>query len=497
MARQGPLSGRTARMSVLAILIACGLATRPVRADAPAPAPPPLGARPYAIRAQVHFDPTARVDATLRAVLAEEWLGLVARFVGDPWRLDVLDAIPSVAAVPIESLPADLLKGPASGADKLWAIRVHRAGATFVLEGREFDALTGRLGEVHRVEATDRADLPRGLLRLALALFEPVADVGASRAGGVAFEVQGGAIAAADPVGVVAPVGSVFRAFRLFLDKDGKVAEVLEVPYAYFRVEGRDGATAHCSISKGLSDPLTARYARRNKIVALGIQPARSSTRLRFLLKADRAPAAGYKVLARGTEAEAKLVEVAITDRDGRVELPPDFAAGLAYVRVIGGNDEPLTELPVMPGESRAERTIVFDGRPRTLDLEAKLDALRDAIVDLVASRSRLEARMRARIEGENLDEFDQALAEFRKLPPREQFEDRLNRLKADAEQAEAATKSLVLTRNARNQLDETQALIARYLDDDAVRSMVEAVANARAERAADAAKDPKWKKAK
>ncbi len=153
-------------------------------------------------------------------------------------------------------------------------------------------------------------------------------------------------------------------------------------------------------------------------MVALGIQPARASTRLRFLLKGDKSPAAGYKLMARAAEPDAKAFEVGITDRDGRVELPADFAEGLVILRVIAGNDEPMADLPVMPGETRTERSIVFEGRPRTLDLEAKLDALRDAIIDVVASRSRLEARMKARIEGEDLAGFDEALAEFRKLTP-------------------------------------------------------------------------------
>lgn len=490
MACQGSLIGRHP-WAWAALLLAGGCGPAAARDSAP----PPLGVRPYSIRAQVHFDPSVRVDGPAWTILADEWMALVRRFVGDPWRVDATDASPTIAALPIEALDAALVRPIGAGADKLWAIRVQQLGPAIILEGREFDALTGRLGEVHRAEVRDRVDLPRGLLMLARSLFEPVAEVGESRAGGVTFQVQGGGIDPANPAGAVAPVGSVFRAFRLFLDKDGGVAEVRDIPYSYFRVEERSGASARCSIIKGIGDPLTGRFARPNRIVALGIQPARASTRLRFLLKGDRSPAAGYRVTARAAEPDAKPYEVGITDRDGRIELPPDFAPGLAILRVIAGNDEPMADLPVMPGETRAERSIVFEGRPRTLDLEAKLDALRDSIVDTVAGRSRLEARMKARLEGEDFAGFDEALADFRKLPGRDQFAAQLDRLRDDAVQAEAATKALILTRNARNLLDETQALIARYLEDDLVRGMVEAATTARSERAADA--KAKTKKAK
>ena len=486
MACRRPLIARARPFRVglitLATLVVAAGADRPAPTDPPVP----LGLRPYAIRAHISFDPYARIDRALRLQVVDAWLDLVDRFVGDPWRVDAVAELAPLAAAALETLGADALKPLGAGVDKVWAIQGHRAGPVLLLEGRELDCQTGRLGEVHRVEVRDAVDLPRGLLTLARSLFEPVADVGESKDGGVTFQVQGGAIPPSSPAGTIAPVGSVFRAFRLFLGKDDAVAEIREIPYSYFRVEERVGAAARCSIIKGLGDPLTNRFARRNRVVALGIQPARASTRLRFLLKGDKTPAAGYKLMARAAEPEAKPYEVGITDRDGRVELPPDFAEGLVMVRVIAGNDEPMADLPVMPGETRAERAIIIEARPRTLDLEAKLDALRDTIIDVVASRSRLEARMKARLDGNEYAGFDEAMAEFRKLIPRDRLEAQLNQLKTDAEQTQTATRTLILTKNAASQLDEVQALIARYLDDDAVRALEDAATTSRAERAAE-----------
>ena len=326
-------------------------------------------------------------------------------------------------------------------------------------------------------------DIARGLLRLSLALFAPSADVGESKAGGVSFLVRGGSLPAASPLGEVAPVGTVFRAIRLFLKPDGSTQEVREVPYSYFRVQSLEGPVARCEIIRGVGDPLTNRYARKNKLVALGIKPAMAPTRLRFLLKGDRQPATGYRLIARTIPPGPKPIEAGTTDREGRIVLPPGFADGLVSLRLMAGTDEPMLDVPVMPGETPEERTLIFEPRPQTLTLEARLEALKDAIVDVVAVRSRLELRMKARLDGEDWPGLDEAIAEFRKLTPRDQFQPRLDQIREEGERQEAQLKTTVLTRNARAQLDETRNLIGRYLDDELIRSYEDAALRSKAER--------------
>jgi hypothetical protein len=459
---------------------------------AQAPRPEPIDRKPYAIRAYVSFEPGARVDAARRTAILDEWLGLTRRFVGEPWAVEVVDGPDRLSAFPIEALKPDALKGLAGNADKVWTIRARPAGAGLTLEGRELDASTGWLGEVHRQEVSHPVDLSRGLLQLSLAIFAPSAEVGESKGGGVSFLVQGGSLPAASPIGEVAPVGTIFRAIRLFQKPDGSTQEIREVPYSYFRVQKLDGPIARCEIIRGVGDPLTNRYARKNRLVALGIKPAAAPTRLRFLLKGDRQPATGYRLVARTIPPGPRPIEAGTTDREGRIVLPPGFAGGLVSLRLIAGNDEPMLDVPIMPGETPDERTLVFEPRPMTLTLETRLDALRDAIIDVVAVRSRLEGRMKARLDGEDWAGLDEAIAEFRKLTPRDQFQSRLDQIREEGEQQEAQLKTTVLTRNARAQLDDTKNLIERYLDDELFRSYEDAASRARAERA-----QPKAAKAK
>jgi len=476
---KGLLTGPTVGFA-LAIV---GLASLAATAQTVTSRPKPIDREPYSIRLLLDFDAATGVDSARRSRVLEDWSALALRFVGEPWSVEVVADAGPIAAMPIEDLSADDLKGQLAKADKLWAIRARFSGEDFRLEGRELDALTGRLGEVHRREVAHPSDLPRDLLGLALAMFTPSAEVGASKDGGVSFLVQGGSLRAASPLGEVAPVGTVFRAFRIF-PKEGSPPEVIDVRYSYFRVDKLDGPTAHCEIIRGVGDPLTNRYARKNTLVARGIKPSSTPTRLRFLAKGDRQPAAGYRLLARSIPSATRPTDLGMTDRDGRIVIRPGALDGLSSLRLMAGNDEPMLDIPVMPGETPEERTIVFEPRPLTLALEARIDALRDAIIDLVAIRTRLESRMKARLDGEDWPGLDATILEFRKLTQRESISARLKKIREDGERQETEGKTTVLTRNARSQLDETQGLIDRYLDDDAIRSYEDAAVRVKAEQA-------------
>jgi hypothetical protein len=466
----------------------------PAMADAQTPAskPAPIDKQPYAIRVLFEFDLATQVDASRRVSILDEWNALTRRFVGAPWAVEVSFDKGLLAAVPIEGLTAEDLKGRSDKADKVWAIRVAATGPTLTIEGRELDVETGWLGEVHRREVAHPSDLPRELLKLTLAMFTPSAEVGASKEGGVSFLVKGASLPASSPIGEIAPVGTIFRALRIFPKPDGSSPEIIEVRYSYFRVDRLEGPVAHCEIIRGVGDPLTNRYSRANKLVALGIKPSSTPTKLRFLMKGDKQPAAGYRLIARSIPPGPKPTELGMTDREGRITLRPGAVDSLVSLRLMAGNDEPMLDIPVMPGESPEERTIVFEPRPFTLALEAKLDALRDAIIDVVAVRSRLEARMKARLEGEDWAGLDETIKEFRKLAPRDVFAARLTKIRDDGQRKEVEAKTTVLTRSARAQLDETQGLIDRYLDDDAIRSYEDAASRAKDEVAR--AKEPKKK---
>jgi hypothetical protein len=221
-------------------------------------------------------------------------------------------------------------------------------------------------------------------------------------------------------------------------------------------------------------------------VVALGLKPGNSSIKLRFVNKADRAPAAGYTLMARLVP-DGQPYELGTTDRAGRIELKPGFASGLVILRLLAGNVEPIAEMPIMPGEGSEERLIPVDPKPETVALESQLNSMRDEIVDLVAMRARLEARMKARLEGEDWAGLDQALKEFARLTPRDHFTQQLTQLKDDAAHRQAEFKKAILTKTLSAQFSELEATIDRYMEDDAFKAYREALDKIRSESAAKA----------
>jgi hypothetical protein len=487
--RQGPVVNGAGGRPILALLASLAFVI-PFGAVALAQAPTPKDATesidrlPYRIRVVLATEPEARLDAGLRDGLVADWSTLVRRFVGAPWQVEVAgeaEAAPLVLGGELEQLDPGPQAASAGSFDKVWLVRVAAAGSGLVFSGREYDAATRRLGPLQRREAPVARDAARVLFQFTLDLFAPYAVVGEKFGKDVNLLVRGASIEPASPIGRVVAVGTVFQPFRVVPRKEGP-ALVRDIPYTFLRVEAAEPPGARCSFVSVYSDPFTNRVVQQTTLVALGVKPGKSPTRLRFLTLPDRDPAAGFIVTAR-TFPEGTVRELGLTDRAGRIELAPGFADGLVVIRVLAGSAEPMIEFPMVPGEGPAERVVpAFDPLPLTVALETRLDSLRDTIIDLVAVRARLLARLKARYDGEDWAEVKAVLDEYAKLAPRESFETELSRLRDEAARQQAATKKPVLTKTAQARLTELQSLIDRYLDDEEFKAYADALDKLRTE---------------
>jgi hypothetical protein len=458
----------------------------------------PIERQPYRIEVHLFVDPATRIDASKRAGLLEEWRALVDRFVGTPWVLTVRSSGSPLAGRKIGSLTPELFADLGTDHDKFWVIRIGLRSESetggYLLTGREFDVATQRLGAIQSKTAVVDAELPRALLGFSVELFNPVALISGQEGGRTLLTVRGASLSSASPIGAVAAPGTVFIPLRLTTARDGKPL-ILRIPYTYLKVESITGSVARCEFVKGISDPLSKRWPRPFTFAAIGIKPGDSPLKLRFVTRKDKVevPVAGYVLTTREVP-DGSPREVGVTDRSGRIEIKSQFARGLVIVRLLAGSAEPLFEVPMMAGESTDERVISVRLLPRAVRLETELDSLRDQIVDLVALRARLQSRMKARLEGEDWDGLDATIKEFQKLSPRDALAERVKTLKEQAARQQVERKVPILTRTAQARVDELQALIDRYLNDDEVNSYTEALASGRAE-AAEKAKAPAKRK--
>ena len=444
------------------------------------------GLKPYQIRAWLAVDPRARLGDPGRRRLIDDWLVLARRFVGAPWRVEVADGPGPLGDAGLEGLDAEVAAAAVEGADKGWFLRVEPAdaGAGYVLVGREFDALTGQFGPLYRQPARFPRDAARSLFELSHRMFAPVADIERTRSG-ADLVVRGASLLTSDPAGRIVGRGTVFRPFWIFKDPEGGVQEIRSIPFTYLLVDKVTDATAGCQVVSGLRSPLPRQVLGNYRLVALGIQPADVPTRFHFVSvdESDKRPVAGYVVTARGLD-DPLPREVGTTDRDGRITLPPKFSDELVLLRLLAAGVEPLREFPVLPGETPDEREVPVEPRPEAVAVIFRLKALQQEIVDVIASRGRLEALLGARSTGEAWDEVKRLLDDYQALPSKQSFEERVAEIEGAAREQQAELKVPVMTRTAMGTLAETEALIQRYMDDEAYLAYVEAYEQARSQPA-------------
>jgi hypothetical protein len=482
-ARGGRFPSRLWHLALLVAVTACLAADEPP-APAPAPAAPaatkppaePIDRLPYRIKAIFIVEPETRLDVRRRDGLVGDWLSLVRRFVGAPWSIEVSPESPvGPLAGDLDALSPEAFASESTGFDKVWLIRVSRHGSGLSFAGREFDVAVVRLGPPHRRSAPVARDAPRVLLHFTLELFSAYAEINERFAKSATLTVRGASLAPASPIGRVVAEGTIFQPLRIVPQKSGKPI-VREIPFTFLRVESAEGAHAKCSFVSVFPDPLTRQFTQKIALVALGVKPGKSPIRLRFLTRPDRVPAAGY-VLTAKLYPDGIPHEVGTTDREGRITLDPSVADGLVVLRLLAGSSEPLIEFPLMPGDNDVEHVITeIDPKPLAVALETQLDSLRDRVIDLVAVRARLEARLKARNDGEDWAGAEEALKEFRALTPRETIAGELTRLKEQAARQQAKSKTAVLTRTAQAQLTDLQSLIDRYLEDDVFKGYADAL---------------------
>lgn len=496
MVRQRPLVIPRRCVMALGVALALNLVGF-VAAEDPKEAKPavvPIDHQPYRIKIVFSVAPETRIDRARLEILLFDWTRLVQRFVGGPWSVTLAldDPLRALAAHP-DGLRASTFAAAGDGFDKVWMIHVGSEGSGLVYSGREYDVFTGRLGPLQRRRAPVVRDAARVLFHFALDLFSPIAEIGDRFGKDVSLKVRGASIPAASPIGQVVAPGTIFEPLRVVPQKKDKPV-IRAIPYTFLRAEASQAAGARCSVVSVYSDPFTKRVVQKSALVALGVKPGKSPTRLRFLTTPDKAPAAGYVLVVRNYP-DGTPREVGTTDRQGRITLAPSDADGLLVLRLLAGNSEPMIEFPLIPGEDAEERTIPpFDPKPLTVALETRLDSLRDSVIDLVAVRARLEARLKARFDGEDWAGLEATLKEYATLTPRSKYADELNALREEATKQQAKTRVGILTKTAQAQLADLQALIDRYLDDETYKTYQDGLEQYKAIEKSKAAAEAKKK---
>lgn len=363
--------------------------------------------------------------------------------------------------------------------DKVFLVLIDSDGAETAIAVREIDCLTRMAGPVVRDVAGDTDEIPAAIGHAVTAAFAPMVrldDVGTQAVRG---RVRAGGLVTADDSPAAIQVGDFLQPVLRRDDRNGDPMFLGVVDWTYLAVTEQDGPKVAMKIHSGRAGALQGRSNNRTFRIGLKVRPFYPATTLRLHAKGDPdSPLVGYDVYERDLESD-QMTFLGHTDWDGRLQVEKSgVALRLLYVKNGGAV---LARLPLVPGQSEREVADLVGDDVR-LQAEAYIRGVQNAIIDLVAIRNLLGARIRMRIEEGNFDEAYALLDALRKEPTYEKLADDM-----------AVTQTVIKSSNRSeqrkidNMFAETRKLLVQHINPSLVRRLESEIAAKASEAEAEA----------
>ncbi|MGI9457983.1 MAG: hypothetical protein ACR2NU_15570, partial [Aeoliella sp.] len=218
--------------------------------------------------------------------------------------------------------------------------------------------------------------------------------------------------------------------------------------------------------------PFGVRQRGRVDQLATLLRVTKTTTRLRLHSRDEKdVPLGGFLVYQRNA-GEKEGVPVGKTDRNGTIEI----ASGEDVIQVafVQSSGQWIAKIPLVPGADDLIEAPLLDDRKR-LEAEAKLSAIREELIDIVARRNIIAARARIKIKQGNLKEANDLVKTLEQLPTASEFEQRRIR------QQERLIKSNDPRVQARigKLFSDTRAVLAEFLAPGLVQELKREIAAA------------------
>ena len=380
------------------------------------------------------------------------------------WVFDLHSRIGPVIAAADDAYASEQLAEPAGlppETDKLLQVTVRWTPAGFKLSAREFDRYLKRWSTTKRRECRQLSSLPEQLFALATQTLSPLARIETitGDAEHVRLTPRGAKLPNGPNTPAWASPGDVFTPILRRTTRSGELAEngIQIIPWTYLEAQPGDNDSLKFRIRSGSRRPFSARRQARVEQIAIAVKADPAETTLQFVSRRDnKKPLIGYEVLAQG-EKGTPPVRVAMSDASGNARVPTTDSRIQMLLVKHGG--QLLARLPVVPGAEPLIRVPLPDDDAR-LAAEARLAAVREDLVDVVARRNILIARARHKIEQRDLQGAQELVRQLDDLPAKPQFDQTL-------------TKSAQLLRSEdpimQRRIDQlfkaTQTLLTQFLD--------------------------------
>lgn len=328
---------------------------------------------------------------------------------------------------------------------------------------REWDRSTRRWGPVMRRVVRQNIMLAEDCFALLREAFSPLANIETdpedfSR---VYLTFKGSDLPSRTNEGLLVGSGDILLPLRIRYDHTGEVLPdgIMEVPWTFLTSQRTETGDWLGQVHSGSKRPFGIRRRGRSRFLAVAVRNPPATTQVRFYPRHDKeAGLAGYEVFQRlSDDQEAEFL--ALTDSTGSVSVPP---ANVKVVTLFLRSDgQLLAKVPVPPGAKQLIEIPIADDTAR-LRAQAELTAFREKLIDVVARRTILMARIRSQLEAREFDEAKKLLGELDDLPGRGQFDQELTR--TERKKSNKSSDPRVQARIDRL-FSDTRGLLGRFLD--------------------------------
>ena len=423
--------------------------------------------QPYRIHAILAIDAPGGLAEQLAAELPSYLQNRVDAAIAPAWvfdvelatgvdRAQVFDNLASTSSAKPPNLPADK--------DKLLFLAVEWTPAGFTLTAREYDQYVQRWGVPIRRDCRQLSSLPEQLFALACQAVAPLAQivVNPDDLKHVSLTPRGAALPKNADMPAWFKTGDVFQPLIRRTSRSGQVVENGVAPVAWTYIEAvdqkdKDDKSPAFRVLSGSRRPFAARKQGRTEQLAIGFRADADDTTLRLRSRRlDTKPLVGYEVLSLNPNDES-TTRLGVSDSAGELKIAPGKTRVETLLIKHGG--QLLAKLPVVPGAEPLVKVPLPDDDSR-LAAEARLAALREDLIDVVARRNILIARAKQKIDKKDYAAAQELLRALDELPGKPQF-----KLTLDTSQRLLRSDDPQMQRRIDQLFNATQTLMTQFLD--------------------------------
>jgi len=378
-------------------------------------------------RVQVHLavDTTTRPQPGLKEKIAQHLERRIHATIYPLWSVELSHATGSLRHEllhHLSNLDQETEEETSQGFDKKMILAVVATAEGTQITCREMDRHTSLWGPVHSRNVRQSRMVPEQCFDLLRTTFAPLAKVRkiAGDDSHVLLLFKGNRLPRRTNETPFARPGTVYQTLKIRTGRRGEARpdSINPVPWTYLTLEAMEDHAGRCQVHTGIRQPFGVRRRGRVEHLAIALGQSSQATRVRFYARHDQTqPLVGYEVFQRIADDEPSQ-PLGLTDAQGSIEVPSKAHVSTLFLRSDG---KLLAKLPIAPGALATIEVPIADDTAR-LQAQATLTSLREQLIDLVARRNILIARVRERLENKKLDEARELIGQLDELPGRAHF---------------------------------------------------------------------------